>query len=387
MPPLHRVPLLLTLLLPLLMPGQAWGFTDVTSDRWGYESIEILSSAAITSGCDSENFCPDNTLQRAEMAIFLLRSQYGSDYAPSTATGTVFDDVAADYWAGSFVERLSELGITSGCTATEFCPSREITRGEMAIFLLRTKYGSDYQPPSSTGAVFGDISADYWAASFIEQLSAEGLTDDTFDTTRECDEGHFCPSLTINRAEMAVFLVRTFELTADDDSGSGTQTGEMALTSSAIEDGEILDDYKCEQKVDDIEDSIPLAWSGVPDSAGSLAITMHHYPNSEDTTQANAYLLLWDIDPSVTEIAHGGADDGAWYMGSNKDGTAISYTSPCSPSAGSHEYILTLYALSETPASLPSYSTLDVTYDVLLEAIESVTVIETTTLTFEDVTE
>ncbi|MBF0369868.1 MAG: DUF1566 domain-containing protein [Magnetococcales bacterium] len=187
-------------------------FADVSSDRWGYEYIEILAANSITSGCDAENYCPENELQRSEMAIFLLRSKNGSSYVPSSATGTVFDDVSADYWAGNFVEDLADQGITSGCDDSNFCPSREITRSEMAIFLLRTKYGSDYTPSTATGTVYGDISSDYWAASFIEQLYNEGFATDTLDTTRECDEGNFCPSLAINRAEMAVFLVKTFGL-------------------------------------------------------------------------------------------------------------------------------------------------------------------------------
>ncbi len=172
----------------------------------------------------------------------------------------------------------------------------------------------------------------------------------------------------------------------NDDETSGTAT-EFTLTSSAISSGELLADYKCEKKVSDVEDSIPLAWSGVPSSAGSLAITMHHYPNADNTSDVNSYLLLWGISPSVTEIAHGGADDGSWYIGSNKDGTAVSYTSPCSPSAGSHEYTLTIYALSETPSTLPTRSTMDVTYSVLKSAIDTVTVIDTATLTFSDVNE
>ncbi|MBF0368990.1 MAG: hypothetical protein HQL52_05965, partial [Magnetococcales bacterium] len=86
------------------------------------------------------------------------------------------------------------------------------TRSEMAIFLLRTKYGSDYSPPTASGTVYGDISADYWAGNFIEQLYNEGFATDTLDTTRECAAGNYCPSLTINRAEMAVWLVKAFGL-------------------------------------------------------------------------------------------------------------------------------------------------------------------------------
>ncbi|MBF0369869.1 MAG: S-layer homology domain-containing protein [Magnetococcales bacterium] len=218
----------------LMASAQAQTFTDVATDRWGYEYIEVLAEAAVTSGCGTDLYCPDSDLQRAEMAIFLLRSLYGSDHAPDTASGTEFDDVSSSFWAASFVEELSELGITSGCDASNFCPSRDITRSEMAIFLLRTKYGSDYSPPSATGTVFGDISSDYWAGAFIEQLDTEGWADDTLDTTRECDDGNFCPSLSVNRAEMAVFLVRVFEL--------GEVSGDTSGSSDPLADGIIAVD-------------------------------------------------------------------------------------------------------------------------------------------------
>ncbi|RKZ84922.1 MAG: hypothetical protein DRR19_17070 [Candidatus Parabeggiatoa sp. nov. 1] len=178
-----------------------------------------------------------------------------------------------------------------------------------------------------------------------------------------------------------------FVIVGYSETPTSSDSSTFTLTSSAIENCELLSEYKCEQKVNNAEDSIPLAWSNVPTETGSLAVTMHHYPNSNDTSSPNSYLLLWNIDPAVTEIAHGAADDGPWYMGANKDGVAISYTSPCSPSAGTHEYTLTVYALSETPASLPVQSSVDVTYDVLTQAIATVDILGTATLTFNDVTE
>ena len=165
---------------------------------------------------------------------------------------------------------------------------------------------------------------------------------------------------------------------------------DFVLTSAAIESGELLSAFKCEMKsmVDGTEDSIPLAWSGVPDGTGSLAIIMHHFPNpnDKDPDRANQYLLLWDIPPSVTEIAHGTADDGTWFMGANKDNVAISYTSPCSQEATSSgkSYTITVYALSSTPSALPTASSLDVTFGVLLNAIGSVTVLDTASITFTD---
>ncbi|MCP4960577.1 MAG: hypothetical protein GY925_15080, partial [Actinomycetia bacterium] len=132
----------------------------------------------------------------------------------------------------------------------------------------------------------------------------------------------------------------------DDPVEESTGNDPMAIASPAVVDGALLPAFACERKDDGVEASIPLAWSGVPVEATSLAITMHHFPRPDDTTEVNSYLTLWDIDPSVSEIAHGEAGGGAWFQGSNKDGTAISYTSPCSPDPDrTHEYTITLYAL------------------------------------------
>jgi hypothetical protein len=173
--------------------------------------------------------------------------------------------------------------------------------------------------------------------------------------------------------------------------GAESETQIFTLSSEAIANGELLEEFKCERKTNDIEDSIPVAWSNVPAGTVSLGITMHHFPNPDDANRedallkANSYFTLWDIDPTVTEIAHGEANNGEWHIGSNKDGTAISYTSPCSPFVGSNDYVLTLYALSAIPQSLPTSDSIDISYAEFIEAITTVEVLETAVLKFADV--
>ena len=53
--------------------------------------------------------------------------------------------------------------------------------------------------------MFADVPDDFWAAAWIEQLAAEGIT-------AGCGGGNYCPQAAVTRAQMAVFLVRTFEL-------------------------------------------------------------------------------------------------------------------------------------------------------------------------------
>jgi len=156
------------------------------------------------------------------------------------------------------------------------------------------------------------------------------------------------------------------------------------LKSIAIENGVLLDAYKCEEKINDIENSIPLSWENVPEGTKSLAIVMYHYPKKDDKSEINSYLLLWDIDPEVTEIPYKMASKRNWFMGGNKDGTAISYTSPCSRGKGKHEYTIALYALAKTPATLPKKHSLHVDYNVFMDALATVNIIDRTTLTFID---
>ncbi|HNC10088.1 MAG TPA: S-layer homology domain-containing protein, partial [Anaerolineales bacterium] len=56
---------------------------------------------------------------------------------------------------------------------------------------------------ASTG--FTDVATDYWAASWIKQLAAEAITGG-------CGAGIYCPESSVTRAQMAVFLVKTFAL-------------------------------------------------------------------------------------------------------------------------------------------------------------------------------
>lgn len=182
-------------------------FSDVPVDYWAWKYIEAIYAAGITGGCSADplSYCPTDTVTRAQMAVFLLRSIHGGNYTPPAATGTIFGDVPADYWAVDWIEALFVEGITAGCGEGNYCPENTITRAEMSIFLLRAKYGKDYVPPAASGAIFADVPADHWAAGWIEQLFHD-------DIARGCGNSSFCPDGNVTRDQMAVFLQKTFNL-------------------------------------------------------------------------------------------------------------------------------------------------------------------------------
>ena len=82
----------------------------------------------------------------------------------------------APSWAPPWIEALWRAGITSGCTPTDFCPNQHVTRAQLAVFLLRARHGGGHVPPAAQGAAYRDVPASHWAAAWIEQLAGEGVT-------------------------------------------------------------------------------------------------------------------------------------------------------------------------------------------------------------------
>jgi hypothetical protein len=186
------------------VPSPSPVFVDVPIGYWAISHIESLYANGITGGCGGGNYCPTNPVTRGQMAVFLLKGMYGSAYTPPAATGTVFNDVPLSNLFAAWIEQLYAEGITGGCGGGNYCPNTPVTREQMAVFLLVAEHGTGYTPPAATG-IFADVPAGYAFAPWIEALAAEGITGG-------CGTGNFCPKTAVNRAQMAVFLVAAFNL-------------------------------------------------------------------------------------------------------------------------------------------------------------------------------
>jgi hypothetical protein len=99
--------------------------------------IEALAAEEITGGCGGGNYCPTNPVRRDQMAVFLLKAKHGSDYVPPPCSGD-FGDVACPSQFADWIEQLADEGITGGCGGGNYCPQNNVTRGQMAAFLVNT---------------------------------------------------------------------------------------------------------------------------------------------------------------------------------------------------------------------------------------------------------
>ena len=182
-------------------------FSDVLLSHWAWKYVESLFYASITGGCATNplQYCPEASVTRAQMAVFLEKGlHYPAAFTPPNVVPTFNETVG--HWAEDWIEALRNDGITGGCGQNLYCPENPVTRAQMAVFLLKSKYGSGYTPPAvgaSTG--FNDVPVTHWAAAWIKQLAAEGITGG-------CGTNLYCPEGSVTRAQMAVFLVRTFNL-------------------------------------------------------------------------------------------------------------------------------------------------------------------------------
>ena len=105
-------------------------FTDDDGNAHERE-IDLIAKAGITSGCAQTRYCPSTSVKRDQMASFLVRSLHLSGPAPDA-----FADDAGNSHEHD-IDLLAQAGVTSGCGPTAFCPSSDVTRGQMAAFLRR----------------------------------------------------------------------------------------------------------------------------------------------------------------------------------------------------------------------------------------------------------
>ncbi|HKD18852.1 MAG TPA: S-layer homology domain-containing protein, partial [Thermoanaerobaculia bacterium] len=121
-----------------LPPACQGVFPDVPCPSPFADWIEDLAAEGITAGCGDSGYCPNSPVTRAQMAVFLLKTEHGVGYAPPACTG-VFGDVGCPSPFADWIEELQAEGITAGCQASPplYCPNSPNTRGQMAVFLTR----------------------------------------------------------------------------------------------------------------------------------------------------------------------------------------------------------------------------------------------------------
>ena len=160
-------------------------------------AIETVFAAGIMKACDppaNDRFCPRAEVTRGEMAAFLVRT-----FDLTATSGVRYRDVPTSQ--ARAVDKVVTAGIAAPCERNRFCASAKVTRGRMASYLSRAL------ELAATGPMpFRDVKASTRFASAINRLATAGLA-------IGCGDGKYCPGRDITRAETAGFLARVIGVT------------------------------------------------------------------------------------------------------------------------------------------------------------------------------
>lgn len=156
-------------------------------------AIREIALQGVTKGCTAERFCPQRQVTRAQMASFLVRALD----LPAAQRDHFADDNGSAHEPS--VNALAEAGIAHGCDAGRFCPSAPVSRSQMASFLQRA-----WGLPAGTVQRFSDV------VSSVHRPAINAIAD--AGITVGCADGLFCPNQAVRRAEMASFLARALGL-------------------------------------------------------------------------------------------------------------------------------------------------------------------------------
>ena len=153
-----------------------------TQDHWAKGAIDFVSARGLVNGMTATSYVPNNSTTRAQLWTILARQ----NDADLTGGATWFEN--AQNWAKT-------KGISDGAN-----PNAAINRAQMVTMLWRAAG----QPVAGGAASFTDVSADSYYAQAVSWAVENGITTGV-------GGGHFDPTATCTRAQIAAFLARSMK--------------------------------------------------------------------------------------------------------------------------------------------------------------------------------
>ncbi|OGO15221.1 MAG: hypothetical protein A2Z14_08350 [Chloroflexi bacterium RBG_16_48_8] len=199
--------------------GDPTTFADVPRSHWAYGYIEALYQAGYISGCSAvpKLYCPEETLARGEMGVFVERGHHGADFTPIEPATPVFADTPPGVWSTKWAQAMYDDGYTAGCSTNplKFCPEDNHLRNESTVYFERMLNGVDFYPPDPTSQFYyvdipyGENSV--WYSKWVFAAYNDQIIQECEDEANRADQ-LFRPFDGLTRAEAACMMAKAKEL-------------------------------------------------------------------------------------------------------------------------------------------------------------------------------
>ena len=177
-------------------------FTDVKEGDWFHDAVRYVYDNGLMDGVGDGQFAPNATTNRAMVVTILYRLAGEPDVSGDVA----FTDVESGLWYSNAVLWAAQNGIVNGISETEFAPSGDLTREQLATVLYRYAESMGHDVSASVDLSgfpdAGDIQS--YATQALSWAVAEGLLQGFEDDSLQ-------PAGTATRAQIATILMRFCE--------------------------------------------------------------------------------------------------------------------------------------------------------------------------------
>lgn len=172
-------------------------FKDLPNNYWAIKPIEYLATLGIMGGYPDETFRPDRQLTRGELAVILVKAK---GFAVKGTSKTSFGDIRQRSWMAPYIEVAVQRGYMKGYPDETFRPNGRVSRAETAVIFAR--FAGLYIKPKIGSRVFPDMKKNHWASPALAATKSAGFFE-------YLSGKNFEPKAYLTRAEAAEILSKT----------------------------------------------------------------------------------------------------------------------------------------------------------------------------------
>jgi hypothetical protein len=187
------------------------GFSDVSPTSVHALDIDCLVHVGVATGVGSGLYDPLGDVTRWQMALFLIRSAEVLGLDVPVAVAPFTDLGGLSDEAVAAIGSLAAMGVTTGTSVTEYAPFEPVTRWQMALFLIRLHALTDAEPPAAPAHGFQDLAA--LDEETINAINQLAHLGVTLGTTATT----YSPDEVVSREQMASLLARLIRLVGVSD--------------------------------------------------------------------------------------------------------------------------------------------------------------------------